>query len=67
MKTYFKGNKAEYTGKSEMVYGGKFFEIRLLDGHEKGKLKWTSKCPNCGLREGQDKRIPFQTCQEGTK
>ena len=36
--TYFKGDKAIYTGKKERLYGGNFAEIKMLEGHNKGKL-----------------------------
>lgn len=52
--TYWKGDKVEYTGKSEIYYGRRFFQIRLLEGHLKGELKDTSQCPDCGLKMGQD-------------
>lgn len=37
--TYFKGDKAYYTGKEEGVCGKKFYEVTLCEGHEKGKNK----------------------------
>ena len=37
--TYFKGDKAEYTGKTEELYGGLFYEIKLLEGHLKDHLR----------------------------
>jgi hypothetical protein len=37
--TYFKGDKAEYTGKVETMYGRTWREVRLLEGHMKGQLK----------------------------
>lgn len=45
MKTYWKGHKAEYTGKKEFLYGAWFYELRILDGHMKGEFKLTSKEP----------------------
>jgi hypothetical protein len=62
---YWKGDKAQYTGKSEMVYGGKFFQITLLEGMYTGQERWTSRCPDCGLMEGQDKpaNAPCHTCE----
>ena len=35
--TYFKGDKAEYTGKVVNVYGGTFNEIKMLEGTKKGE------------------------------
>ena len=63
---YYKGNKAEYTGKSEFMYGCWFFQIRILEGRLKGTLKDTSKCPDCGLTFSQD-QPSFNPCQTCTK
>ena len=38
-KTYFQGDRAEYTGRKEKLYGGLFSEIRLLEGPNKGKIR----------------------------
>lgn len=43
--TYFYGDLAEYTGKSEKLYGGLFYEIRILEGHKQGDLKFTQRAP----------------------
>ncbi len=43
--TYFKGNKASYTGKKEELYGRTAYEIKLLEGPEKGKTKVTYREP----------------------
>jgi len=43
--TYFKGDLAEYTGKSEMLYGKMFYEVRLLEGHLTGETRDVSKPP----------------------
>lgn len=40
--TYFKGNKAKYIGR--MAEG--FYELLMLEGHDKGKIKLTSKSPD---------------------
>lgn len=39
---YVKGDAARYTGRSEILHGGLFYEIEMLEGHEKGALKWVS-------------------------
>lgn len=39
MKTYFKGDLAEFTGKTEKLYGGIFQEVVLLEGHLVGKTR----------------------------
>ena len=42
VKTYFKGDLAEYTGKTQYAYGGLYYEVRLLEGHQAGQLKYVS-------------------------
>lgn len=37
--TYFKGDKAEYTGKVLTLHGGTFYEVVMLEGHTKGQMK----------------------------
>jgi hypothetical protein len=46
METYWKGNKAKYTGNSEVIHNGLFYELELLEGHLKGQKKWTQKQPS---------------------
>lgn len=43
---YWKGDLAEYTGKTEMIHGGLFYEIKLIEGHLKDELKWTQRAPS---------------------
>jgi hypothetical protein len=43
--TTWKGDAAKHTGKSEMIHGGLFHEIELLEGHMKGQKKWTQTGP----------------------
>lgn len=65
MKTFFwKGDKAQYTGNSEILYGAVCFEILLLEGNSKGQKKWTYRCPDCEMTLGQDKpaNAPCHTC-----
>lgn len=54
--TYWHGDKAEYTGKSERMHGGLFYEVRLLEGHLKGQTKWTQRAPTS--KNPQRKRNP---------
>lgn len=42
---YIKGDKAQYTGHSEMIYGELCYEVILLEGHLKGQKKWTYRAP----------------------
>jgi hypothetical protein len=40
---YWKGDLAEYTGKSEILHGGLFHEYLLLEGHRKGEKIWSPR------------------------
>jgi len=66
LNTYFNGDLAEYTGESFVEYGCRWFKIKLLEGYLKGKIKLVSKCPECGLKFGQDKPISCLTCEVKT-
>jgi hypothetical protein len=49
-KLYSNGDLAEYTGKSQVIYGSVFYEILMLEGHLEGHLKVTVRVPkNAGL------------------
>ena len=37
--TFFYGDIAEFTGRTEDLHGRLFYEIVLLEGHEKGQSK----------------------------
>ncbi len=43
---YFKGDLAEYTGKTEHLYKQKFYEILLLEGHLQGQTRLIKRSPN---------------------
>jgi hypothetical protein len=43
--TYWAGNKVEYTGNVVNLYSGTFYEVKILDGHEKGKIKHIKNPP----------------------
>lgn len=43
---HFKGDKVQYTGKSEKMYGGMFYEFVYLEGHKKGKKGHTPNSPD---------------------
>lgn len=36
---FFKGFEGVYTGKSKELHGGRFYEIRMTEGPDKGKIK----------------------------
>jgi len=48
METYFKGFKAEYTGKVISLHGGTFYELLILEGFLKGQTKVTQVAPKAG-------------------
>lgn len=45
-ETYWKGDKAVYTGNKKEIAGGLFYELKLTEGHLKGETKWTQKAPS---------------------
>ena len=38
VKVYLKGEEVTWTGKIEEIYGGVFYEVRVLTGYQKNKL-----------------------------
>ena len=51
---YWKGDLAEYTGKSQIICGAVFFEILMLEGNLEGQLKVTTRAPkNAGAESGR--------------
>ena len=36
--TYIGGDLGEYTGKTQQLHGAVFYEVKILEGHRKGKL-----------------------------
>ena len=42
---YHYGDKAQYTGKTETLYGGIFYEIIWLKGTHKGETSLTRRAP----------------------
>lgn len=43
--TYFYGDLARYTGKTEVIHGALFYELEILEGHLKGQTKVTQRAP----------------------
>ena len=43
--TYFKGDKAEYTGVVLQLHGGTFYEVKMLEGIYKGETKVVASAP----------------------
>jgi hypothetical protein len=44
--TYINGDEAEYTGKSNIIHGKKFHEVRFLEGHKSGQTVVTMRAPD---------------------
>tara|TARA_R110002126_G_scaffold259777_1_gene402780 strand:+ start:415 stop:603 length:189 start_codon:yes stop_codon:yes gene_type:complete len=42
---YIFGDRAEYTGRSVIAYGGTFYEVKMLEGHLQGQLKAVKQPP----------------------
>lgn len=53
--TYFKGDKAKYTGKTSVALGMVWHEIELLEGHRKGEKLVTGIGPNETIKDFQRK------------
>lgn len=47
---HYRGDRAEFTGNSNVVHGAQLYEIRMLEGHETGKLRWTTDPPTLEAR-----------------
>ena len=46
--TYFKGDAAEYTGKVLQLHGGTFYEVKMMEGVNKGQFKVVVNAPRAG-------------------
>lgn len=42
---YINGDKAKYTGKSEMLHGALCYEVIMIEGHMTGQIKHTYREP----------------------
>ena len=45
---YFKGDRIEYTGKTESLHGATCYEAISVDGRRKGETVWTYRAPRKG-------------------
>lgn len=50
--TYINGDRAEYTGKTEVLHGGLFYEVKFTEGTKEGKTGVTQRAPD-GTNPGQ--------------
>ena len=50
--TYINGDRAEYTGNTETISGGLFYEVRFTEGAKNGKTAVTQRAPD-GANPGQ--------------
>lgn len=64
--TYFKGDRAQYTGKMETVGGQVFHEVRLLEGHMKGETKLVKGGPEPSVAAKQELAGAKQRTGENT-
>ena len=46
VQTYVKGDKAEYTGETEVVAGQTFYQVKMLEGVDEGKTKVVASPPD---------------------
>jgi len=46
--SYFKGDKASYTGTTQYLHGATCYELLLTEGHRKGDAVWTYVAPKAG-------------------
>lgn len=53
--TYFKGDKAKYTGKITVALGVEWHEIEILEGHLKGETRVTGVGPKETILDFQKK------------
>ncbi len=44
-QTYFMGDLAEYTGYSQVLFGTRFYEVLLLEGHLEGEKRLVKNPP----------------------
>ena len=42
---YFKGDRCEYTGKSEILHGALCYEFEFMEGHRLAQFGWTYHKP----------------------
>lgn len=43
--THIHGDLARYTGKTQIIHGGLFYEVEIMEGHLKGQFKVTQRAP----------------------
>ena len=60
------GDKAEYTGVTEVKHGVRWFFVEFITGHRKGETIAVSECPECGMRYYQSRPVGCSTCQLDT-
>ena len=52
-QAYFKGDLAYYTGKTEMIHGGLFYEVLMAEGYMKGQIKYIKTPPAIHVKPSQ--------------
>jgi diguanylate cyclase (GGDEF)-like protein len=68
-ETYINGDRAVYTGKTQQLHGGTFYEVEMMEGRDKGKTRVTQKTPESvrELNALRDKRIAEDYPEEAAK
>lgn len=71
-ETYFKGDRATFTGKTDIIGGAKFHEVEMQEGVFKGKKKWVPDSADVDARSKQnqadwkDQQDQFSRLREST-
>lgn len=63
--TTWKGDAAVYTGKTQLLHGGLFYELLLLEGHLEGQTKLTLHAPKAP--KAKPERVALECLECGKK
>jgi len=59
---WHQGEQCQYTGNSQVLHGARFFELKILDGCDKGKFIVSTLCPECDTYDHDNKALPCANC-----
>ena len=63
-ETYINGDRAEYTGNTQEIHGGKFYEVKFMEGAKQGQTGVTQRAPNgTGMPDNAPKSTGIVTPQ----
>ena len=62
---YFKGDRCEYTGKSEILHGALCYEFEFMEGHRLAQFGWTYHKPAAKPTGNGTVGLPVSLTQEG--